>query len=127
MNLSDFDHLLDITYRVIHQVHYDLTNHIKSELKGKINWDEFVCNAKNLSPYQFVFRYEPLLFDAAKTFWLKADLNGRKIKKASVMFSQEFENLNQIHEDSFHESYDEIDVRKAIKYSLFHFHKEFIE
>lgn len=35
MNPSDFDHLLDLTYRVIHQVHYDLANHIKSELNEK--------------------------------------------------------------------------------------------
>lgn len=127
MNPSDFDHLLDLTYRVIHQVHYDLENHIKSELNEKITWEDLISNAKTISPFEFVFRYESILYDAAKISWLQADLNGRKIKKASVMFSQEFESINQIYEDSFYDTYDEIDLRKAIKYSLFHFHQQLIE
>jgi hypothetical protein len=122
-----FDHLKDLTYRVIDHVIYELINHIKGEMKDIIVWEHLISDAKTNSPFAFVFKYEASFFDFVRESWLKADLNGRKIKKAAFMFSEEFEGLNQTHESEYYDEYNETDFRKAIKYTLFHFHQQLVE
>lgn len=129
MEEFEFDHLKDLTFRVISQVQDDLVNYLKnqpSENQPSL-WDEIVIESKNLSPYEFVFKYDILFQDKVRSLFLKTDLNGRKIKKASTLYNQDFENDKREFESDYYDSYDEVDFKKAIKYCLYDLHDLILE
>lgn len=125
----EFDHLEDLTFRVIGQVHDELINYLKSmpSIEHQNQWESVLNHARFVSQFEFVFRYEIELAEIVRHFLTRADSNGRKIKKASVLYDKEFEGIDVTHESSFYDSYNEMDLRKAIKYSLWQFHQLILE
>ncbi|KYG72829.1 hypothetical protein [Roseivirga echinicomitans] len=121
----EFDQLEDLTHRVIGQVNDDLISYLKTKPSDgyQNGWEQILDQAKEISLHEFVFKYEFSFMDLLRESFLKADLNGRKIKKAAVLYNKEFEGIEEEYERDFYDSYDDIDFRKALKYSLIQFHQ----
>lgn len=125
MTKFEFDHLEDLTYRVIHQVHDDIIVYLQSEkgISQDISWEKVLNDVQDQSIHEFVFNYDLRLDQIIRESFIQADLNGRKIKKASVLYDKEFLKIEKDYPSEYFDQYNAEDFKKAAKYALVRFYE----